>query len=168
MKHQLPRQSLFTAAKPPNATPYLAWVKGQGYCRDSGMRWIRKGLVITFKFPNTAKGRLWIQLDEAKRFLAILKGEQPPNLPTPSTPHPAPAAALEWVGNASTILSSPMLSGITASASFNPPSPSQPADWEKEWANLWGIFRREFHPELYPPHPSQPTHEKEPPTKPTT
>jgi hypothetical protein len=166
MKHQLPRQSLFLAEKPPGATPYLAWVKGQGYCRDTGMRWIRKGLVITFKFPDKAKGMLWIQLSEAERFLAVLKGEQPPNLPPPPTPHSAPTAALEWVGNASTILSSPSLAGITAAPTFDPPL--QTTEWEREWANLWGIFRREFHPELYPPQPSQPTNEKDPTTKPTT
>jgi hypothetical protein len=158
MKHQLPRQSQFTAAKPPNATPYLAWVKGQGYCRDSGMRWIRKGLIATFKFPDKAKGMLWIQLDEAKRFLAVLKGEQPPNLPTPSTPHPAPAAALEWLGDASTCLYSPMLSGITASPTFDLPVAT---DWEAEYRTMWGIPN----PSLYP---SQPTNEKEPTTKPTT
>ena len=115
-------------------------------------------MIATFKFPTTAKGKLWIQLDEAKRFLAVLKGEAPPNLPPPPTTHPAPAAALEWLGDASTILSSPMLSGITAAPTFDLPVAT---DWEVEYRTMWGIPN----PSLYP---SQPTNEKEPTTKPTT
>jgi hypothetical protein len=141
-----------------------------GFSRSSAMNWAKKGLVITFKFPDELRGMLWIQLSEAERFRAVLKGEAPPNLPPPSTPVPTTPAALEWLGNASTCLSSPSLAGITGSPTFDPPpQTTQPTEWEREWANLWGIFRREFHPELYPPHPSQPPHEKaKPTTKPTT
>jgi hypothetical protein len=139
-KKRLPRTSSFAVIPPPNSIPYFAWVVGMGYSRQSGVRWVNRGLVVTFKAEGKPKGVVWIANAERERFTKILKGEAAATLPPSSNPlNFSPVTTLEKVDYASISLFSPsLLASITGSSqSFELPSSD---DWEKDYSAAWGII----------------------------
>ena len=156
-KKRLPRTSSFSLTPPPNSIPYFAWVVGMGYSRQSGVRWVNKGLVVTFKADGKPKGMVWISNAERERFTKILKGEASPILPPSTSPlNFSPVTTLEKVDYASISLSSPsLLSSITGSSrSFELPTSD---DWEKGYAAAWGIIPSTKDPYEKNRNPSEPT-----------